>query len=84
MQLVNETRPQVRRDRLLRLPDVESLTGLKKTTLYSLMARQAFPRSIRVSARTVVWPESAVLQWVQDQVVKACAPADVAPAEGQP
>jgi Mrp family chromosome partitioning ATPase len=39
MHLVSETRPQVKRDRLLRLPEVEALTGLKKSTLYLLMKR---------------------------------------------
>lgn len=68
MQLVSETRPQVKRDRLLRLPDVEAATGLKKSTLYLLMKRGEFPRCVQVTPRCVAWPESAVLQWVQDRI----------------
>lgn len=68
MQLVHENRPQVRRDRLLRLPDVETATGCKKSTIYLLMKRGEFPRCVQVSARMVAWPESAVLQWVQDRI----------------
>lgn len=71
MQLVDETRPQVRRDRLLRLPDVEAATGLKKSTIYLLMKRQAFVPCVRVTARCVAWPESRVLQWVQDRIAQA-------------
>lgn len=71
MQLVNETRPQVRRDRLLRLPETEQATGLKKSTIYLLMKRGEFPRCVQVTARCVAWPESRVLQWVQDRISKA-------------
>lgn len=68
MQLATETRPQVRRDRLLRLPEVEAVTGLKKSTLYLLMKRGEFVKSLQITPRTVAWPESAVLQWVQDRI----------------
>ncbi|MFM2059028.1 MAG: hypothetical protein RLY71_3413 [Pseudomonadota bacterium] len=71
MQLVSETRPQVRRDRLLRLPEVETATGLKKSTIYNLMKAGKFVKPVRISARCTAWPESAVLQWVQDQIAAA-------------
>ena len=78
VQLVNETRPQVRRDRLLRLPEVEQATGLRKSTVYLLMKRGEFPRCVQVTARCVAWPESRVLQWVQDRISQA-EQADVQP-----
>ena len=71
MQLATDTRPQVRRDRLLRLPEVEAATGLKKSTLYQLMKQRAFVPSLRITARCVAWPESKVLQWVQDRIAVA-------------
>jgi len=71
VQLVSETRPQVRRDRLLRLPDVEAATGLKKSTIYLLMKRGEFPRCVQVTPRCVAWPESRVLQFVQDRIADA-------------
>jgi prophage regulatory protein len=73
VQLVSENRPQVKRDRLLRLPDVEAATGLKKTTIYVLMKRSEFPRCVQVTPRCVAWAESAVLQWVQDRIAAAAA-----------
>lgn len=73
MQLVSETRPQVKRDRLLRLPEVEAITGLKKSTIYLLMKRGEFPRCVQVTPRCVAWPESAVLQFVQDRIATAGA-----------
>ena len=71
MQLVTETRSQIRRDKLLRLSEVESATGLKKSTIYLLMKRGEFPYSVQVTARCVAWPESRVLQYVQDRIVAA-------------
>jgi prophage regulatory protein len=73
MQLVHESRPQVRKDRLLRLPEVEQASGLKKSTVYLLMKRGEFPRCVQVTPRCVAWPESAVLQWVQDRISQASA-----------
>ena len=75
MQLVNETRPQVRRDRLLKLPEVESLTSLKKSTIYMLMKRGDFPRCVQITTRCVAWPESHVLGYVQDRIASIAAGA---------
>lgn len=58
----------VPRDKLLRLPSVEALTGCKKSTIYSLMKEGKFPKSIAVTRRMSAWPETAVLQWVQDRI----------------
>ncbi|MEY4751364.1 MAG: hypothetical protein RIQ60_3578 [Pseudomonadota bacterium] len=68
MQLVSETRPQVKRDRLLSLAEVEAATSCRKSTIYSLMKTNAFPRCVQITKRRVGWAESAVLQWVQDKI----------------
>ena len=71
MQVVHQSRPVVPRDRLIRLPDVEGATGCKKSTIYELMKAGRFPKPVRLSARHVAWPESPVLQWVQDRIQEA-------------
>ena len=71
MQVVHQSRPVVPRDRLIRLPDVEGATGCKKSTIYELMKAGRFPKPVRLSARHVAWPESAVLRWVQDRIQEA-------------
>ena len=58
------------RDRLLRLPEVETITGMKKTRIYEQMREGRFPLRIAISRRFTAWPESAVLQWVQEQISK--------------
>ena len=73
MQVVHQSRPVVPRDRLIRLHDVESTTGCKKSTIYQMISSKNFPAPIRLSARHVAWSESAVLQWVQDRIAAASA-----------
>lgn len=68
VQLVSETGSQLRRDRLLRLAEVESITGLKKSTIYAMMKRGDFPPGSRRTPRCVAWSERAVLQWVNDRI----------------
>lgn len=81
MHIANETRPQVRRDRLLRLPEVEAITGLKKSTIYLLMKRRSntgmpvFPQCVQLTKRCVAWPESHVLTFVQECIASADRPA---------
>ncbi len=71
LQLVHQSRPAVPRDRLVRLPEVEGITGVRKSTIYKLMAEDAFPKQVRLSARMAVWSESAVLTWVQSRIAEA-------------
>lgn len=56
------------KERLIRLPAVEAMTGCKKSTIYKLMKEGKFPRCVSVTARMVAWPESAVLAWVQERI----------------
>lgn len=68
MQLVHQAKPVIPRDRLIRLPEVENLVGCKKSTIYAMLKQGDFPKPIRFSARMVVWPETAVMQWVQNRI----------------
>lgn len=50
-------------EKLLRLPEVESVTGLKKSSLYAGMKAGTFPACIRLSVRAVAWRESDIANW---------------------
>jgi prophage regulatory protein len=54
-------------DRHLRRPAVEQLTGLSRSTIYDLMTKGEFPRSVRLTARAVAWPESAIAEWLAER-----------------
>ena len=43
--------------------EVENLTGLGRSAIYDLMGKGKFPRPIRLTAKAVAWPESALTEW---------------------
>lgn len=56
-------------DRLLRLPDVLHLTGLKRSSLYRAISTPiamggGFPRPAKLG-RASAWPESEVREWIE-------------------
>lgn len=50
-----------------RRPEVESLTGLSRTTIYKLMSKGEFPRPVRLTTKAVGWPESAIREWLESR-----------------
>lgn len=55
--------------RLLRRPEVLSMTGLAISTMYSYMARGTFPKPVKIGARSVAWPEEAVVDWINSRPI---------------
>jgi prophage regulatory protein len=68
LSLAHSAKPVTPRDRLLRLAEVETITGLRKSCLYRLIQDGKFPASVRLTARSVAWAESAVHAWVQARI----------------
>ena len=54
-------------ERILRRPDVQSLTGLSSSTLYAQMAEGTFPRPVRLGKRAVGWRASDVAAWLESR-----------------
>lgn len=52
-------------EKLIRRPEVESRTGLSRSTLYDWMKRGEFPQPVKLGARLVAWRESDVLNWIE-------------------
>lgn len=80
MQLVSNTPAQApaspdtteaKPDRLIRLAEVETLTGLKKSSLYSLTRAGKFVKPIRLSSRCTAWSHAAVQAWIQARITEA-------------
>jgi prophage regulatory protein len=55
-------------DRLLRLPEVQRLTGLRRSAIYEQMQRGIFPRSIKAGPRAAAWSEAAVQAWIARRI----------------
>ena len=57
--------------RFARLPEVESLTSLKKTSLYAMAREGKFPKPVRLGRRAVAWPLGAVQAWIEARIAAA-------------
>ena len=55
-------------ERLLRLPEVEALVGLRKSTIYDAMKRGEFPIPVKLSRRAVCWPASSIEAWITERI----------------
>ena len=56
---------------ILRLPDVCRRVGLSKSQVYALIARQQFPRQLRLSTRASGWDARAITAWIESRKVAA-------------
>ena len=66
--------------RLIRLPQVEHMTGLKRSAIYQRIARNEFPAPRRVTGRCSAWLESDVTAWILARPVAGRATASDAGA----
>jgi prophage regulatory protein len=55
--------PASKPEKYLRLKAVEELTAMKKSFIYSGINAGTFPAPVRMGARAVAWPESAIANW---------------------
>jgi prophage regulatory protein len=53
---------------VLRRREVESLTGLSRSTIYHYVKNGEFPKPVALGPRAVGWLESAVSEWIAQRV----------------
>ena len=56
------------RKRLVRIHEVVRMTGLSRSTIYALMAKGKFPKSIEISLRCVGWDEDEIQNWLLEKL----------------
>ena len=52
---------------LLRLPDVQQLTGLSRSSVYRLEASGDFPQRVRLSERATAWKLDELTAWMESR-----------------
>jgi prophage regulatory protein len=52
-------------ERLLRLAEVQEMTGLNRNAVYNT---EDFPKPVKISARATAWVLSEVQDWIQNQI----------------
>lgn len=71
-ELSNRPDPEIAADpspplRLIRMPEVEHQTALKKSALYALIKVKKFPSPVKVAGQTA-WVEAEVRAWIQARI----------------
>ena len=54
--------PATQQYRLLKISEVENLTGKSRTSIYS---DPTFPRPVKIGPRASAWVESEVMAWIE-------------------
>lgn len=55
-------------ERMLRLPEVKSRTGMSRSTIYNRIRDQAFPSPVNLGGNISAWRETEVDGWVRSHV----------------
>lgn len=50
-------------ERILRLPEVEAICGIKCSSIRRLEMAGKFPRRVKIGPRSIGWKESEVREW---------------------
>lgn len=49
---------------MMRRPEVERAVGLSRSSIYAAMARNDFPKPIRIGKRAVGWRSDTIEDWL--------------------
>lgn len=55
---------------LLRFAEVQKLTGLSRTAIYTLAREKHFPAPLKISIRSSAWVSSEVSEWLQNKIAE--------------
>jgi prophage regulatory protein len=66
--MTNDTHKRVT---ILRRKQVQSRTGLSRSTIYLRIAQGTFPKAISLGARAVGWVDSEIDAWLTNQVMQS-------------
>jgi prophage regulatory protein len=61
--------------RLLRLREVEQLTGLRRSAIYAAAARGQFPKPRKLTSVATAWREDEIRAWIDSRPVANAATA---------
>ena len=64
--------------RIVRLPEVETKTGYKHSTIYRRISEGTFPAPIRLGPKAVGWLQEELDSWIADRVAERDQPREVA------
>tara|TARA_B110001454_G_scaffold211987_1_gene228265 strand:- start:464 stop:649 length:186 start_codon:yes stop_codon:yes gene_type:complete len=55
-----------RNERILRLPEVKSRTGLSRSSIYAKISAGTFPPQLKLGVKIVGWYQSDISEWIDN------------------
>ena len=59
----------------IRLPQVKTMTGLSKSSIYQKVDSGDFPKPFALGERAIAWVEAEVQGWITDRIAQRDAKA---------
>lgn len=56
--------------KIYRLPEVITMTGLSRSSIYLRVSTDEFPKPVKIGRRAVGWPEESIIAW-QSRMMEA-------------
>ena len=56
--------------KIYRLPEVITMTGLSRSSIYLRVSTDEFPKPVKIGRRAVGWPEDSIIAW-QSKMMEA-------------
>lgn len=54
--------------RIMRMPEVTSITGYSRASIYNFMAEGSFPKSKKLGPRAVGWDSHEIQAWIDERL----------------
>jgi prophage regulatory protein len=55
---------------MLKLKEVQKMTGLSRSTIYAYIDKGMFPRQVKLGERCVAWVEEEVVAWLDARITE--------------
>ncbi len=56
--------------KLLRLPEVESVTGVRRSYIYAKIQTGDFPKPVKIGPKATAWPSSEIQDWIAARIAE--------------
>ena len=53
--------------KVIKLPEVIKITALSRSTIYSYIQKNSFPKPVRIGTRAVAWLETEILDFLNQK-----------------
>lgn len=61
------THPHIR---LLKMPEVTAITGIRRSQIYALVSEGTFPPPVKIGHQAVAWVDAEIQVWVRARIAE--------------